>query len=80
MPNYITRSKIDFIPEADTYGPMTSQHGNKYTSVIHEIADDEWTSNSINFRNEMQERLMRKINANAWQQKIAPINKGMQKK
>ena len=73
MPNYITRSNIDFEPFADTYGPMKNSDGNEFNSKIRALAEDSWLRNSLKFRNEIQERAMRKINANAWQQRVAPI-------
>ncbi|MDB4413293.1 hypothetical protein N9189_02090 [Pirellulaceae bacterium] len=75
MPNYITRNKIDFEPYADSYGPMKDDqpYGNEFNSRIRALAQDSWLRNSLQFRNDLQERTMRKTNAEAWQQKIAPI-------
>jgi hypothetical protein len=74
MPNYVTRSKIDFLPYADTYGPMINQTGNNHNSTIRQLANDSWNKNSIDFRTDLQQSLMRKINANGWQQRQAPIS------
>jgi hypothetical protein len=76
MPNYITRSKIDHLPYADKYGPMQegSEMGNIDTRNIRSMVQDSWLENSLQFRNELSERLMRKVNAQAWQRKQAPIN------
>ena len=74
MPNYITRSKIDTFSYADQYGPVQNQYGNVDNSTIRELADKSWLDNSLSFRTDLQERLMRKNNANAWQQRVAPIN------
>jgi Ca2+/Na+ antiporter len=74
MPNYIVRSKIDFIPDADHYGPMKSEYGNDYNAEIRKIAQNKWNNDSMDFRTDLQERLMRKINADAWQQRVAPIS------
>lgn len=73
MPNYITRSNIDFEPYADSYGPMKNPKGNEFHSKIRSLAQDSWLRNSLKFRNDIQERSMRKHNANAWQQRVAPI-------
>lgn len=75
VPNYITRSKIDFLPIADKYGPLNSSnaHGNINTCNMREIAQQAFTDMSINQRTDLQERLLRKYNAGAWQQKVAPI-------
>lgn len=79
MPNYIARSKIDFLPFADTYGPMKNENGNEYNSIIKGLADDAWTRNSIEFRTGIQQSLMRKRNAEGWQQRMAPINTSNQR-
>lgn len=73
MPNYITRSNIDFMKAADTYGPMENEHGNKYNENIRNIANDKFLESAITFRTGLQESAMRKMNANKWQQRQAPI-------
>jgi len=73
MPNYITRSHVDVFPWADTYGPDTmksTDNGNEYRR----LANNAFTDSTILFRTEMQERLMRKRNAELWQQRLAPIS------
>jgi hypothetical protein len=81
MPNYITRSNIDTQPFADHYGPLQPGCGNGNTknSEIRELANNAFLENSLTFRTEMQERLMRKANANAWQKRSAPIRTGGQR-
>lgn len=81
MPNYITRSNIDFAPFADSYGPKKDgeQHGNKYNSDIRALANDAFLRSTIQQRTELQERLMRKNSARAWQQRMAPIRTGGQR-
>lgn len=79
MPNYITRSNIDFMKAADTYGPQLDEHGNPNTDVIRNLANNEFTRSALEFRTGLQEKLMRKINANAWQQKVAPLNLNVKK-
>jgi hypothetical protein len=81
MPNYITRNAIDFSPFADSYGPLpeNGEYGNKYNSDIRAIANDAWLKNNIQQRNDLMERSMRKVNSNAWQQRMYPIHKGNQK-
>jgi len=75
MPNYIVRSNIDFMKEADTYGPMNNANGNEYNSVIRNLANNQYLDSSLQFRTELQQRLLRKTNAEAWQQRVAPIYK-----
>ena len=76
MPNYIVRSKIDHLPYADHYGPIEegSEMGNINTPNIRSMVQDSWLENSLQFRNDLSERLMRKTNAEAWQRKQAPIH------
>ena len=73
QPNYITRSNIDFERYADSYGPKRDRGGNEYTSNIREMAENSWVDNSLNFREDMQMRLLRKFNTRNIQQRIAPI-------
>ena len=72
--NYITRNKLDFTDYGSTSGPMRKK---EFMNVedIRKKAQLTFTDSAINHRTDMQERLMRKINANAWQRKAAPIHK-----
>jgi len=71
--NYITRNKIDFTDYGTTSGPMRKK---EFTDIkdIRKKAQLTFTNQTINQRTELQERLMRKMNANAWQRKVAPIH------
>ena len=73
MPNYITRNKIDVMPFGDAYGP-DNEGGNKFHGNITALADKHYLDSALQFRTEMQDRLMRKVNANQWQQRMFPIN------
>jgi hypothetical protein len=75
MPNYITRSKIDHLPYADKYGPMEegSEFGNVHNPHIKYLAQDSWLRDSLEFRNDLSERRMRKINSEAWQKRQSPL-------
>lgn len=71
-PNYITRSHVDHLPFAEKYGPMqpcSLQNGN-----MRHMVNQSFTDSTNQFRAEMQERLMRKTNNIAWQQRKAPIS------
>ena len=73
-PNYVTRNNIDFTDYGTTYGPQN--HGEFMDQRnVRAKAQDTYLNNQLTFRTEMQERLMRKRNAEAWQQKVAPIIK-----
>ena len=77
MPNYITRNAIDVTSFGDSYGPLKKH--NPYTANIHKLADEDYTDSMITFRTEMQERLMRKRNAERWQQRQYPISRNGQR-
>ena len=79
MPNYITRSNIDFMKGADTYGPMLTEKGNPYNEDIRNLANNQFLESSMEFRTDLQERLMRKRNAEGWQQRVMPLNLNVQK-
>jgi len=67
----VTRNKIDFTD----FGPKNNQINQQHTNAeIRNLAQNAFTDNAINFRTELQTRLLRKVNVNAWQQKVAPIN------
>lgn len=72
MPNYVTRSKVDVFPWANTYGPdkMMSHDGDEYR----QLANNAFADSALTFRTELQERLMRKRNAELWQRRVAPIS------
>jgi len=76
-PNYLTRSHVDHLPFADKYGPMQpcGMDGNIYTGRMREMVNQVFTDSTNQFRAELQERLMRKANNIAWQQRKAPISR-----
>jgi len=75
MPNYIVRSKIDHLPYADSYGPIQegSEFGNVHNPNIRALAQDSFLRDSLQFRDDITERAMRKNNAIAWQRRQAPL-------
>ena len=70
MPNYITRSNVDFLNFTDKYGPQINRNpiGN-----VREQVEQSWVDNNIQFREELQSRLLNKFNARYIQQRQAPI-------
>ena len=74
MPNYLVRSNIDHQPFADQYGPLPTngENGNRNNPDIHSLANDSFLTASIQQRTDLQERLMRKVNAEQWQKRSAP--------
>ena len=77
MPNYVSRSNIDFANYADTYGPLnnSNQYGNSNNSQIRDLAQNSFLNSSLQQRTELQERLMRKRNNEMWQLRKYPIRK-----
>ena len=75
MPNYVVRSNIDFTNYADSYGPLhdNNKRGNQYNSNIRALAQDTFLTASLQQRNDLQERLMRKRNAELWQLRKYPM-------
>jgi hypothetical protein len=81
MPNYIVRSEIDHQPYADQYGPIQAgnEFGNRFNQDIRTLANNSFLEGTLQQRTELQERLMRKNNAIAWQQRQAPISRHTQR-
>jgi hypothetical protein len=77
MPNYISRSNIDFATYADTYGPLTNlnKNGNPNTHQIRDLAQNSFLNSSLQHRTELQERLMSKRNNEMWQLRKYPTSK-----
>ena len=76
MPNYISRSNIDFANYADTYGPLNNlnKNGNPNTNQIRDLAQNSFLNSSLQHRTELQERLMRKRNNELWQLRKYPTS------
>jgi hypothetical protein len=79
MPNYITRNNIDHTLYGDHYGtiPTGNEHGNQYNDNIKALANDSFLRNTTQFRTDIEERTMRKRNAEMWQNRMAPKRTGM---
>jgi hypothetical protein len=75
MPNYISRSNIDFAKYADSYGSLhdNTKNGNQYNRNIRELAQESFLNSSLQQRNELSERLMRKRNGELWQLRKYPM-------
>ena len=74
MPNYITRNKIDFTEYGTSYGPMRREEFTDQQDV-RSLANATFVNDTLQQRTDLQERLMRKINVDSWQQKEFPIHK-----
>ena len=75
MPNYIVRSNIDGQSFADTYGPIPGgdENGNKFTRDIRTLADTAFLNDTLQHRNDIQERISRNIGRKLWQRRKAPL-------
>jgi hypothetical protein len=76
MPNYITRSNIDFANYADSYGPKPAGHeqGNPNTRNIREMANETFLNCAIQHRTDIMKSLSRKNSDRTWQLRQAPIS------
>ena len=77
MPNYIVRSNIDHIKSANSYGTLEESNKNGIQNFLdlRKKVEKEWVDNSITFRNDMMERLMRKRNNELVQSRRMPVVK-----
>lgn len=73
MPNYIVRSKVDTIKGGDTYGSLNPgmEMGQSLSNVKDSIMN-EWNNNSLSYRSDLMESLMRKRNNEMWQVRMYP--------
>lgn len=77
MPNFICRNKVDIYPWASQYGSGINgslSDGIGTGDGYKRLAENAFADATIKFRTEMQERLMRKRNAEMWQRRMAPIH------
>lgn len=65
---YVTRNNVDFT----NYGPGMSEYGEMNGGTMRKKVTDTFTYNTIARRTDLQERLMRKNNMVAWQNKMYP--------
>jgi len=77
MPNFICRSNVDIYPWAPQYGSGVNgslSDGIGQGDGYKRLAENAFEDATIKFRTEMQERLLRKRNAELWQRRAAPIH------
>lgn len=74
MPNYVSRSNLDFAPYADSYGPLedSNKTGNPFNSNIRALGQDTWLRSNIEQRDSLSSSLMRKRNSELWQNRMYP--------
>jgi hypothetical protein len=79
-PNYIIRSNIDDAAWAHQYGPMSEpkENGPIPNHMSRSLANDKFMRDTLQQRNELQERAMRKYNTTiGWQRRQAPLRRDM---
>lgn len=71
QPNYITRNNLDIYGGLPTIGAANQKvlEGD----ALRTLTNNNYTDNQIQFRTELQQRLMHKNSNREWQQRIAPI-------
>lgn len=72
QPDYITRNQLDFTSIGTSVGPLsqTPLQGQS----LYSCADNTFTDSTIDFRTELQQRLMNKNSEREWQQRMFPIS------
>lgn len=81
-PNYICRSNVDSFKWADSYGTVRpdapSTPGGSFNDMSNHraLAQNQFLESTLNQREELEQRYMRKFNSEvAWQRRIAPIRR-----
>ena len=81
IPNFINRSKVDFIEYTDPMGKVMPEYQRTAgLSDVRPYVANQWMSDSNYFRESLMESQMRKANARAWQQRAAPLSKASNSK
>jgi len=72
-PSYLSRSNVDFLPSSIGIQPIpNSDYFEKHNRHSRSIANEAFIENTTSFRTDLQERLMRKANANRAQSRMYP--------
>lgn len=71
QPNYITRNNLDIYGFAPQVG--TPNNPVLEGESLRQFANNNYTDNQLQYRTELQQRLMHKNSNREWQQRIAPI-------
>lgn len=75
-PNFGTRSKVDFIDFVDPMGRIKPEYSRQVgLNDVKENVQNQYDADSIYFREDLMERLMRKRNQELWQLRAAPLRK-----
>lgn len=72
-PSYLTKSNVDFLPSSlSTQAIPSSEYFDKQNKHSRAIANEAFMNNTVSFRTDLQERLMRKANANMAEKRRFP--------
>lgn len=75
-PNFITRSKVDFIEYTDPMGTVKPYYQREASlGDVRPFVENQWMSDSTYFRENIMESQMQKRNSELWQNRYAPISK-----
>jgi hypothetical protein len=75
-PNFGTRSKVDFIDFIDPMGRVKPEYSRDVgLNDVKSTVQNQYDADSIYFREDLMERLMRKRNQELWQLRAAPLRK-----
>ena len=75
-PNFGTRSKVDFIDFVDPMGRIKPEYSREVgLNDVKATVQNQYDADSIYFREDLMERLMRKRNQELWQLRAAPLRK-----
>jgi hypothetical protein len=75
-PNFGTRSKVDFIDFVDPMGRVKPEYSRDVgLNDVKSTVQNQYDADSIYFREDLMERLMRKRNQELWQLRAAPLRK-----
>jgi len=76
FPNYITRSKVDFVEYTDPMGKVKTDYiRTAGLDDTRPFVNNQYTSDTNYFRENLMESQMRKRNSELWQLRYAPISK-----
>ncbi len=76
-PNFVTRSKVDFIDFHDPMNRVIPEYTrNVGVNDVKKSVHQQYDADSLYHREDMMEKLMKKRNSELWQQKLMPQSKG----
>lgn len=75
-PNFGVRSKVDYIDYIDPMGKVLPEYDrNVGLEDVKETVHDQYNADALYFREDLQEKLMRKRNRELWQLRAMPLRK-----